>query len=68
MSNTKAQQRMMPRTASLVDIRSQLLHRTLVEEVNKRRMFNTVGALEQVGYRQPDWQARNGKSVSKRRG
>ncbi|KAG6433705.1 hypothetical protein SASPL_105320 [Salvia splendens] len=66
--STKAQLRMMPRTASLVDIRSQLLHRTLVEEVNKRRMFNTVGALEQVGYRQPDWQARNGKSVNTRRG
>ncbi|KAG6437019.1 hypothetical protein SASPL_101926 [Salvia splendens] len=66
--SSKTQQRMMPRTASLVDIRSQLLHRTLVEEVNKRRMFNTVGALDQVGYRQPDCQARNGKSVSRRRG
>ncbi|KAL1545410.1 putative serine/threonine-protein kinase wnk5 [Salvia divinorum] len=64
--SSKPKQRM-PRTASLVDIRSQLLHRTLVEEVNKRRMFNTVGALDQVGYRQPDCQARNGKSMSKRR-
>ncbi|XP_057804729.1 probable serine/threonine-protein kinase WNK5 [Salvia miltiorrhiza] len=65
--SSRPPQRMMPRTASLVDIRSQLLHRTLVEEVNKRRMFNTVGALDHIGYKQPDCQARSGKSVDRRR-
>lgn len=64
--SSKPRQRI-PRTASLVDIRSQLLHRTLVEEVNKRRMFNTVGALDHIGYKQPDCPTRSGKSVSKRR-
>lgn len=44
----------MARTGSLVDIRSQSLHRSLVEEVNKRRMFNTVGALDHIGYCHPD--------------
>ncbi|KAG5585174.1 hypothetical protein H5410_045608 [Solanum commersonii] len=38
---------------SLVDIRSQLLHRSLVEEINKRRLFNTVGAVENIGYHEP---------------
>lgn len=51
----------MVRTGSLVDIRSQLLHRSLVEEINKRRMFKTVGAVEHIGYQQP------GKSVDRRR-
>lgn len=45
----KRQQKMV-RTGSLVDIRSQLLHRTLVEEINKRRLFKTVGAVEHIGY------------------
>lgn len=35
---------------SLVDIRSQLLHRSLVEEINKRRLFKSVGAVEHIGY------------------
>ncbi|TMW91977.1 hypothetical protein EJD97_013672 [Solanum chilense] len=38
---------------SLVDIRSQLLHRSLVEEINKRRLFKTVGAVENIGYHEP---------------
>ncbi|KAJ8550744.1 hypothetical protein K7X08_000114 [Anisodus acutangulus] len=38
---------------SLVDIRSQLLHRSLVEEINKRRLFKTVGAVENIGYHDP---------------
>lgn len=41
------------RIQSLVDIRSQLLHRSLVEEINKRRMFKTVGAVENIGYQEP---------------
>lgn len=48
----KHSQRMV-RTGSLVDIRSQLLHRTLVEEINKRRLFKTVGAVEHIGYHDP---------------
>lgn len=38
------------RIRSLVDVRSQLLHRSLVEEINKRRMFKTVGAVENIGF------------------
>ncbi|CAK9153766.1 unnamed protein product [Ilex paraguariensis] len=41
------------RVRSLVDVRSQLLHRTLVEEINKRRLFKTVGAVENIGYHEP---------------
>ncbi|KAF8042167.1 hypothetical protein BT93_A0703 [Corymbia citriodora subsp. variegata] len=43
----------MTRIQSLVDIRSQLLHRSLVEEINKRRLFKTVGAVENIGYQEP---------------
>ncbi|KAH6757155.1 with no lysine kinase 5 [Perilla frutescens var. hirtella] len=50
--SSKPRQRMV-RTGSLVDIRSQLLHRSLVDEINKRRMFNTVGAVEHIGYQEP---------------
>lgn len=41
------------RMQSLMDVRSQLLHRTLVEEINKRRMFRTVGAVENIGFQEP---------------
>ncbi|KAF9594562.1 hypothetical protein IFM89_033532 [Coptis chinensis] len=41
------------RMNSLVDIRSQLLHRSLMEEMNKRRLFKTVGAVENIGYHAP---------------
>lgn len=41
------------RNRSLVDTRSQLLHRSLVEEVNRRRLFNTVGAVENIGFQNP---------------
>ncbi|KAI4324530.1 hypothetical protein MLD38_030013 [Melastoma candidum] len=41
------------RNRSLLDIRSQLLHRSLVEEIHKRRMFKTVGAVESIGYQDP---------------
>lgn len=40
------------RNRSLVDIRSQLLHRALVEEVNKR-LFKTVGSVENIGFQPP---------------
>ncbi|CAI0549135.1 unnamed protein product, partial [Linum tenue] len=41
------------RNQSLVDVHSQLLHQSLVEEVNKRRLFNTVGAVENIGFQAP---------------
>lgn len=43
----------MARVRSLVDLRSQLLHRSLVEEINKRRLFKTIGAVENIGYHEP---------------
>ncbi|XP_047313080.1 probable serine/threonine-protein kinase WNK4 isoform X2 [Impatiens glandulifera] len=41
------------RNRSLVDIRSQLLHRSLVEEITKRRSFKTASAVEDVGFQAP---------------
>nr|XP_043611150.1 probable serine/threonine-protein kinase WNK5 isoform X2 [Erigeron canadensis] len=43
------------RGGSVVDIRSQLLHRSLVEEIHKRRLFKTVAAIENIGYHEPTW-------------
>ncbi|XP_010252091.1 PREDICTED: probable serine/threonine-protein kinase WNK4 [Nelumbo nucifera] len=51
--NTLMDNRRLTRNRSLVDVRSQLLHRSLVEEVNKRRLFRTVGAVESIGYQAP---------------
>ncbi|KAF8402503.1 hypothetical protein HHK36_010588 [Tetracentron sinense] len=45
--------RRLTRNRSLVDVRSQLLHRSLVEEVNKRRLSKTVGAVENIGFQSP---------------
>lgn len=45
--------RCLSRIRSFVDIRSQLLHRSLVEEMNRRRMFKTVGAVENIGFQAP---------------
>ena len=45
--------RKLTRNKSLIDMRSQLLHRQLVEEVNKRRLFKTVGAVENIGFQTP---------------
>ncbi|XP_068318342.1 probable serine/threonine-protein kinase WNK5 isoform X1 [Pyrus communis] len=47
------QERKLPKIQSLIDVRSQLLHRSLVEEVNKRRLFKTVGTIENVGFQTP---------------
>lgn len=41
------------RNQSLVDMRSQLLHKSLVEEVSKRRLSKTVGTMEDIGFRAP---------------
>ncbi|XP_028214497.1 probable serine/threonine-protein kinase WNK4 isoform X2 [Glycine soja] len=53
--------RRLTRNKSLIDTRSQLLHRSLVEEVNKRRLFNTVGAVENIGFVTP-YEVTNKKS------
>ncbi|XP_061353155.1 probable serine/threonine-protein kinase WNK4 [Gastrolobium bilobum] len=45
--------RRLTRNKSLIDMRSQLLHRSLVEEVNRRRLFKTVGAVENIGFQTP---------------
>uniref|UniRef100_A0A0D9XNC6 non-specific serine/threonine protein kinase n=1 Tax=Leersia perrieri TaxID=77586 RepID=A0A0D9XNC6_9ORYZ len=45
--------RRMSRNRSMVDMRSQLLHKTLVEELNKRLFFNTVGTVHDIGFRDP---------------
>ncbi|KAJ4845912.1 Serine/threonine-protein kinase wnk4 [Turnera subulata] len=45
--------RRLTRNRSLVDVRSQLLHRSLVEEVHKRRLIKTAGAVEDIGYQAP---------------
>lgn len=44
--------RKLSRVKSQVDIRSQLLHRSLVEEIHKRRIFKTVGAIENIGFKE----------------
>ncbi|KAM7258324.1 hypothetical protein ACFE04_014065 [Oxalis oulophora] len=41
------------RNRSLVDVHSQLLHRSLVEEVQKRRLFKTAGDVENIGFQSP---------------
>uniref|UniRef100_A0A2N9HLE2 non-specific serine/threonine protein kinase n=1 Tax=Fagus sylvatica TaxID=28930 RepID=A0A2N9HLE2_FAGSY len=41
------------RNRSLVDARSQLLHRAVMDEINKRRVFKTVAAVENIGFQEP---------------
>ncbi|XP_065852501.1 probable serine/threonine-protein kinase WNK5 isoform X2 [Euphorbia lathyris] len=45
--------RKLSRVRSLVDVRSQLLHKSLLEEIQKRRLFKTVGTVENIGYQDP---------------
>ncbi|XP_057513347.1 probable serine/threonine-protein kinase WNK4 isoform X2 [Actinidia eriantha] len=52
-ASTSKDSRRLTRNQSLVDMRSQLLHRSLVEEVNKRRLFKTAGAVEDIGFQSP---------------
>ncbi|XP_048319792.1 probable serine/threonine-protein kinase WNK5 isoform X2 [Ziziphus jujuba] len=40
------------RIQSFVDLRSQLLHRSLLEEIHKRRLFKTVGSVENIGFQE----------------
>jgi WNK lysine deficient protein kinase len=43
---------LLSRIQSFMDLRSQLLHRSLVEEIHKRRLFNTVGSVENIGFQE----------------
>ncbi|XVF68413.1 hypothetical protein PTKIN_Ptkin11bG0001100 [Pterospermum kingtungense] len=52
-SSSSKNTRKLTRNRSLIDIRSQLLHRSLVEEVSKRRLFKTVGTVEDIGFQAP---------------
>jgi len=54
--------RILTRNKSLIDMRSQLLHQSLVEEANKRRLFKTVGAVEDIGYQTPYYKITSKKS------
>ncbi|CAO2145357.1 unnamed protein product [Urochloa humidicola] len=62
----EADGRRMTRNRSMVDMRSQLLHRTLVEELNRRLFFNTVGAVENIGFRDPTATANSSSSSAAR--
>ena len=52
-SKHQQQQPKLARIRSLVDVRSQLLHRSLVEEIQKRRLSKTVDAIETIGFQEP---------------
>ncbi|XP_022947185.1 probable serine/threonine-protein kinase WNK4 isoform X1 [Cucurbita moschata] len=58
--------RRLTRNRSLVDVHSQLLHLSLVEEVNRRRLFKTVGAVESIGFQAPCEVSSSSKRVSSR--
>ncbi|KAI3911365.1 hypothetical protein MKW98_010252 [Papaver atlanticum] len=49
---------------SYVDLRSQSLHRSVVDEVNRRRLFKTVGAVENIGFQTPSDQVVSTSSSS----
>ncbi|KAF8648814.1 hypothetical protein HU200_064514 [Digitaria exilis] len=62
----RERRRMTRRNRSMVDMRSRLLHRTLVEELNRRLFFNTVGAVENIGFRAPTTTTTSSSSSSAR--
>ncbi|KAF5737281.1 serine/threonine-protein kinase WNK5 isoform X1 [Tripterygium wilfordii] len=47
------QQHKITRIRSMVDLRSQLLHQSIVDMINKKRLFKTVGAVENIGFHEP---------------
>jgi WNK lysine deficient protein kinase len=42
------------RINSCLDVKKQQLQRSLMEEIQKRRMFNTVSAIENIGFQNPE--------------
>ncbi|URE15695.1 hypothetical protein MUK42_12502 [Musa troglodytarum] len=55
--------RRLTRNRSMVDMRNQLLHRNLAEQL-KKRLFKTVGAVENIGFQTPCDGSRNPSSSS----
>lgn len=54
----------MTRNRSLIDMQSQKLHRSLLEEVFKKRLSKTVGAVEHIGFQSPyDFSTGKGKGL-----
>ncbi|XP_047323794.1 probable serine/threonine-protein kinase WNK4 [Impatiens glandulifera] len=53
VSSREIYNRTLMRNRSLVDMRSQLLHRSLVEEVNKLRLSKTAEDVEEIGFQSP---------------
>ncbi|KAJ8753851.1 hypothetical protein K2173_000105 [Erythroxylum novogranatense] len=49
-SSPKPVQRKLSRIGSFMDIRTQLLQRSLMDMIHKRRLFKTVGAVENIGF------------------
>ena len=45
--------RQLTRNRSLIDVHSQRLHRSLLEEVHKKRLSKTVGSVENIGFQNP---------------
>ncbi|RRT52137.1 hypothetical protein B296_00047599 [Ensete ventricosum] len=58
-----AEDRRLTRNLSMVDMRSQLLHRNLVDQL-KKRLFKTVGAVEHIGFQMPSDGSRRPPSSS----
>lgn len=57
--------RQLTRNRSLIDVQSQRLHQSLLEEIHKKRMFKTVGSVENIGFRSPfDFSTSQGKGLS----
>ncbi|CAL9127820.1 unnamed protein product [Musa textilis] len=54
--------RRLTRNRSMVDMRNQLLHRNLAEQL-KKRLFKTVGAVENIGFQTPCDGSRNPSSL-----
>ncbi|XP_020575317.1 probable serine/threonine-protein kinase WNK4 isoform X2 [Phalaenopsis equestris] len=58
--------RRLMRNRSMVDLRSQLLHQNLVEQL-KKKLFKTVGAVENIGFQMP-YDGSGKSSSSKKKG
>ncbi|WOL18010.1 hypothetical protein Cni_G26803 [Canna indica] len=62
-SQKLADKRRLTRNRSMVDMRSQLLHRNFVDHL-KKRLFKTVGSVEQIGFQNPCEASRKASSSS----
>lgn len=62
-----ADDRRLLRNRSMVDLRSQLLHQTIVEQL-KKKLFKTVGAVENIGFQMPYDGSSKSSSSSRKQG